>query len=317
MAVVGLSITPLAHAETAPDALQWLQKVANSTRKLTYSGVFVYQGGDRSETSRIIHAMDNGRELERIEALDGSPREVVREGDEIKCYIPDQRLLVLERSRDQRSFPAVLPEGIVALTDHYNVRRGPPGRVAGLDAQSIMVEPKDELRYRRQFWIDTQSGLMLKASLLDEHGNVRESFAFTEVRIGGPVHRDLLKPHAKFHNGEWRIHDIRSREMAMDDSNWILRNPLSGFAKILGMKRQSPRDGHPITHLVFSDGLAAVSLFIEPLDANRPKPETGTFAMGAVNVYKRLLADHLLMAMGDVPLAALIKLADGVEARKK
>ncbi|QDX80413.1 hypothetical protein B9N43_03525 [Denitratisoma sp. DHT3] len=316
--LVGLSGLANAAADTVPDALQWLQRGASSTRKLSYSGVFVYQGGDRSEASRIAHVMENGRELERIEALDGSPREVVREGDEIKCYIPDQRLLVLERSKGQRSFPAaLLPEGIVGLTDYYSVRRGPPGRIAGFDAQSIVVEPKDELRYRRQFWIETQSGLMLKASLLDEQGNPRESFAFTEVHIGGPVPRDSLKAHAKFQNGEWRVHDIRSREMSMEDSNWTFRAQLPGFVKISGMKRQSPRDGHSITHLVFSDGLAAVSLFIEPLDNARPKPETGAFAMGTVNVYKRLLADHLLMAMGDVPLATLVKLADGVEVRRK
>lgn len=316
-ALVGLGTTASAHAESIPDALQWLNRVASSSRKLSYSGVFVYHSADRSETSRIAHMMENGRELERIETLDGSPREVVREGDEIKCYLPDQRLLVLERGKEQRSFPAVLPEGLAALTDHYTIRRGPPGRVAGFDAQSIVVEPKDELRYRRQFWVETQSGLMLKASLLDEQGNPRESFAFTELHIGGPLSRDSLKAHAKLQSGEWRVHDIRSREMPPDSGKWVFRTQLPGFKKISGMLRKSPRDGQQITHLMFSDGLAAISLFIQPVSAAQPRPETGAFTMGAVNVYKRLLADHLLVAMGDVPPVALIKLADGVEVSRK
>lgn len=311
------SLAPGALAENTPDTLQWLQKVANSARRLNYSGVFVYQEGSRSETSRIAHLLENGRELERTETLDDSPREVVREGDEIKCYIPDQRLLVMERSKGRRSFPAVLPERLTILTDYYNIRRGPPGRVAGFDAQTILVDPKDELRYRRQFWVEAQSGLMLKASLLDEGGNPRESFTFTEVRIGGPVDRESLKVHARLKGGDWRVHDTRSRDMTPDDDEWVFRAPLPGFHRMSGMKRKSRRDGNEMTHLVFSDGLAAISVFIKPLDLASPRPESGVFAMGAVNVYKRLLGNHLLTALGDVPPVALVRLVDGIEARRK
>lgn len=315
--LAGWSAASGALAENMPDTLQWLQKVANSARRLSYSGVFVYQEGSRSETSRIAHLVENGRELERTENLDNSPREVVREGDEIKCYIPDQHLLVVERSKGRRSFPSVLPERIAPLTDYYNIHRGTPGRVAGFDAQTILVDPKDELRYRRQFWVEAQSGLMLKTSLLDEGGNPRESFTFTEVRIGGPVDREALKAHARLKGGDWRVHDTRSREMTLDDDEWVFRVPLPGFNRISGMKRKSRRDGNEVTHLVFSDGLAAISVFIKPLNPASPRPEAGVFAMGAVNIYKRLLGDHLLTALGDVPPVALIKLVDGIEARRK
>lgn len=315
--VAALGVTPGASAETGPDALQWLQKVATSARRLNYSGVFVYQEGGHSEASRIAHLVENGRELERIETLDDNPREVVREGDEIKCYIPDQRLLVVERSKGRRSFPAVLPERIATLSEHYNIRRGPPGRVAGWDTHTILVDPKDEFRYRRQFWVETQSGLMLKASLLDEAGGTRESFAFTEVRIGGPVDRESLKAHVKLKGGDWRVHDARSREMPLENDAWVFRTSLPGFIRISGMKRKSQQDGNEVTHLVYSDGLAAISIFIKPLRPDQPRPDAGVFAMGAVNVYKRFQGDHLMTALGDVPQAALVKLVDGIEARRK
>lgn len=311
------SLGQIARAESAPDALQWLQKVAAATRKLNYSGVFVYQGGGKSETSRIVHVAENGRDQERIETLDGSPREIVRDGNDIKCYLPESRLVVVERRFRRQNFPSLLPEGIGGLTDHYVIHRGMPARIAGYDTQSIVVEPRDDLRYRRQFWVDSQTGLPLKAGLFDEKGEVRETFAFTELKIGGTVEREALKPHSRLAEGEWRVHDIRPKELGHEDDAWALKTLLPGFMRISTMKRPTRQDSPSTTHMVFSDGLAAISVFIEPLPTGHAKPETGAYAMGALNVYKRLLGEYLLVAMGDVPLVALRKLTDGIELKKK
>lgn len=311
----GLAL-PACAADASSDALQWLQRVTTSAATLSYSGTFIYQSGSQTETSRIVRLVEGGREYERLEVLDGSPREVVRVDNEVKCYLPESRLIVMERRNTQRGFPAILPEGLGALTQFYTIRQGQPGRVAGIDAQSVLVEPRDELRYGRQFWIDTHSGLLLKAALRDEHGEMRESFTFTALRIGGPVDREALKPRANATAG-WRVHDIRSVQVTGDDAAWTFRNQIPGFRRVSGMRRPPRPDAPESTHVVFSDGLAAISVFIEPLPAGKPKPETGLFSMGAINVYKRLRGDMLLVVMGDVPPAALRMLGDGIEARRK
>ncbi len=306
-----------ALAQSSADALRWMQRATEVSRALTYTGTFIYQSDSRMETSRLVHVVDSGRELERLEVLDGSPREVTRDNNEVKCYLPDSHLLVLERRNTRRSFPALLPDGPGGLTEVYLIRAGAPARVAGFETQSILVDPRDEFRYGRQFWVDAKSGLLLKASVHAERGEPLESFTFTELRIGGPIDRDALKAHASGLGGEWKVHDLRSIESVGDDGAWVFHNQIPGFRRVSEMKRPSRPDAPESRHVVFSDGLAAISVFIEPLSEGKPKPETGTFAMGAINVYKRLAGGTLVVIMGDVPVAALKRLGDGIEAGKR
>lgn len=306
-----------AAAQAQKDAMYWLQRVATAAQKLNYSGTFVYQSGSRTETSRIAHRVEGGREVERIEALDGSPREVIRNDDEVKCFLPEDRLLIIERRSPRRAFPALLPTGFGALSDHYVLRKGPAGRVAGLESQVIVVEPKDEFRYGHQFWIDSQSGLLLKAVLLDERGEVLETFSFTEIRIGGPVAPETLASRFDKSTAEWQVRHARANEARSESSGWILRSPLPGFRKVSEMKRQSGAGEPEGTHMVFSDGLAAVSVFIDTLPPGKASPQTGRFSLGAINVHKRIVGEHLLVVMGDVPPVALKRIADGIEPRRK
>jgi sigma-E factor negative regulatory protein RseB len=304
------------QAQGTGEALQLLQRVAAAAQKLSYTGVFVYRSGSRNETSRISHLIDGDSELERLEVLDGSPREVIRHNREVKCFLPEDHLLIVERRGTRQFFPLLLPGSLAGLTEYYLIRKGPPDRVAGVDSQSVFIEPKDDNRYAHRFWIDPQTGLLLKASLLDESGHPLEAFAFSEVKIGAPMDRELLKSPYEATSGDWRVQYVKSSDVKGDDGQWSFRAPLPGFRRISGMKRQLRPDAPESTQMIFSDGLASVSVFVEPL-AGRGHEEPGAFAMGAVNVYKRQVADYQLIVMGDVPAAALRRFAEGMEPRKK
>lgn len=301
------------QAQAPADALQWLQRVAEAAQKLDYTGVFVYQSGKQGETSRITHLVDGDTEYERLEVLDGSPREVVRVNDEVKCYLPESRQLIVERRRRGQvaSFPALSSESLAGLAEHYVVTKGPAGRVAGFDSQAIVIKPKDDWRYGHRLWVDAASGLLLKAALVDERGEALETFSFTELRIGGPIDRASLKPRGV--DGGWKVHDVRTGNLG--SARWQFNGQPPGFRKVADMMRQGRGDGREVSHVTFSDGLAAVSVFIEPL--GRSKAEPGAMALGAVNAYKRIAGDHLFIVMGDVPPAALKKIADGIEPTRK
>ncbi len=312
VALVGLCLAIPAWAEASADALQWLLRVSDAARKLTYAGTFVYQNGAQTETSRITHLVESGNEMERLEVLDGSPREVLRHNDEVKCFLPESHLLIIERrSSSRRAFPALLPAGLAGLSEYYTLRKGATDRVAGFESQSIVIEPKDGLRYGHQFWIDTRSGLLLKAGLVGARGEAIETFAFTELRIGGPVDRSALKARADEHAPGWRVVNVRTAQG--EDNHWAFHTQLPGFRKVMAMRRQVRPEMPEMTHILLSDGLAAISVFIEPLAGN--KPETGPFVMGSVNIYKRVVGDYLLVVMGDVPPASLKMLADGIERK--
>jgi len=304
---------PAAHAQAPADALQRLQRVADAAQKLDYSGVFVYQSGKQSETSRITHIVDGGTEYERLEVLDGSPREVLRVNDEVKCYLPESRLLIVERRRRGQavSFPALTAEGLKGVTNHYVITKGPSARIAGLDSDSLVIKPKDGWRYGHRLWVDAASGLLLKAALVDERGEVLESFSFTELRIGGPVDRASLKPHGV--ESDWKVHDVRTADAGA--VRWQFNGQPPGFLKVADMVRQGRGDGREVGHVMFSDGLATVSVFIEPA-AGRNKLASGAMTLGAVNAYKRIAGDHVFIVMGDVPPAALKAIAEGIEPKK-
>lgn len=304
------------------EAVQWLQRVADAAQKLSYSGTFVYRNGSQSETSRIVHAVSDGNQMEKLEVLDGSPREIIRHNDEVKCYLPESRLVIIEQRSTRRAFPALSPASLAGLGEHYVIRQGGRARVAGFDSQIIRLEPRDAWRYGHQFWIDLKSGLLLKADIFDELGGSLESLAFTELRIGGPISPDALKPsfaHVASAKDPWQVRQAKSRDMR-DDSQWLFRVELPGFRRQAAMRRSieqsATKEAHEVLHWVFSDGLAAVSVFINPLSPQAGPVDAGAHSLGAISVIKRVIDGHQVVVMGDVPPAAVKRLADGIEVRK-
>lgn len=304
------------RAQSGEDALQWLQKIAAAADKLNYSGVVVYRSGGQSETSRVVHAVENGREIEHVEVLDGSPREVLLENDEVRCVLPDSRLIVIERRTRQRPFPALPLENLGNLTDVYLVRKGTPTRIAGIDSQSLRIDPKDEFRYGRQLWFDVNSGLLLKAVLYDEKGEARETFSFSEVRIG-LVDHEALKMHSNTQSSEWRVHTVRAQATKADDEPWTVRTAPPGFRLVSSMKRQTRPDAPAVTHLMYSDGLTTISIFVQPLVHGATASAGGSSLLGAVGIYRRAIGGHQLLVMGDAPMQTLKRIGDAVEARQR
>jgi sigma-E factor negative regulatory protein RseB len=307
----GVLLAPgFVHAE---EGLAMLQRMAQASRQLTYSGTFVYKSGNRMETSSIAHALVEGREVERIAVLDGSPREVIRDGNEIKCFFPEENRVIIENNTSRRHFPALLPIGMGRLLDHYVVRSGGAGRIAGVDSQRVMLEPRDMFRYRHEFWMDAASGLLLKASIIDERGEALESFAFTQLKIGGPLERDALR--ARFASGHEHMQRVQAVEVTGEDQGWTFRAGLPGFHKISAMTRQMAPDKPSSLHVLFSDGVASISVFIEP--ATESQEAEGLTNIGPVNVYRRQAGGSRLVVMGEVPAFSVKRFGDGIERKHK
>jgi sigma-E factor negative regulatory protein RseB len=313
-ALLAVSAALLASGEaSAEDGLALLQRIAQGSRQLTYSGTFVYRSGGKVDTSRIAHSLSDGLEVERIEALDGSPREVLRSGSEVRCFFPEEKLVIIENRASQRGFPALLPAGLGSLPEHYAIRGGGQGRVAGVKSRAVLLEPRDGFRYGHEFWMDAASGLLLKANLIGDRGETLESFAFTQVKIGGPLEHGALKP--RFDSERVRVQQVRATEMKPEDVAWNFRTTLPGFRKVATMRRQATPETPESLHVVFSDGLASISVFIEPGGSGDEAEAQAT--VGPVNVYRRQLGAHRLVVMGEVPALAVKRLGDGIERRRK
>lgn len=318
--VVLLGLAGAAHADTsapqAQDALNWLKKMAAASRQLNYSGTFVYQYGNQTETSRVVHFVNSaGGEFERLETLDGPPREVVRSNDQIVCYLPSSKSVLVEQ-RSGRHFPSLLPDSLAGIPENYEVRKEEQDRIAGHDCVWIAVLPRDGLRYGRRFCAELSSGLPLRARTVNEKNQVVESFGFTQLKLGGSFNREQVRSRyaEKARAQNWRVDRsaMNSAGETPADTGWVVNNQPVGFKKMMEVKRLIAGRSAPVSHIVFSDGLTAVSVFIEP--ATRPGAQSLSH-QGAVNIYTRPYGSHLVTVLGEAPAATVMQIANSLELR--
>lgn len=296
-----------AHAQS--DALGWLRKIQDATRNLSYSGTFVYQHGGRSETSRITRLAT--ADTERLEVLDGMPRELVRTRDTVRCYLPESHVVKVERRTADRNFPALLPGELNTLLSNYDISLGEVRRIGGFECQGVLLAPKDNLRYGYRLWADTASGMLVRATTVDAAGKAIEQFTFTQLAIGR-VTPNMVKPrHAA--TRDWRVEDADAVPARLD--GWSVNAELPGFHKVIELMRRMG-ESKPVGQLVFSDGLAAVSVFIEPLAPQHEPPRTGLASLGAIHIYTREVANHMVTVVGEAPAASVQRIANAVQYRR-
>jgi sigma-E factor negative regulatory protein RseB len=328
--LVALSV----HAENADsladkrEAQSWLKKIQSAAQKLNYSGTFVYQQANQMRTSRITHLLEGKNEIEKLEILDGKPREYIRNNEEIICYAPEIKTLLIEKRVTHDVFPGILAANPADLTESYNVRKDETGRVAGHDCQAIVLEPKDNLRYGYKLWAEKATGLLLRAQTLNEKNEVVEQIAFTQISIGN-VDRNRVKPSFQNTSG-WRVENAVMSQASL--SGWTVKSIPPGFRKIREVKRlvsdtAATNTGvsasahavvqptqREVSQMVFSDGLAAISVFIEPGSHSRTE---GWMQQGAMNIVGKRQGDFWLTIVGEVPAAAIRQVANSIEFKSK
>jgi sigma-E factor negative regulatory protein RseB len=306
LCAIAAVLAEAAHAQS-PESLAWLKKIQEATRNLSYTGTFVYQQGKQSETSRITRLAS--ADLEKLEVLDGLPRELVRSKDTVRCYLPQAKVVKVEQRTPDRTFPALLPERINALARHYDIALGETRRIGGFECQSVKLTPKDDLRYGYHLYADRASGMLIGAVTVDSTGNPIEQFMFTQLAIGN-VTPDMVKPHQNA--AGWRVEDAEAAPAKL--TGWTLKPDVPGFQKVVELKRRM--ESKPVGQVVFSDGLAAVSVFIEPLEGRRDPPRTGLASLGAIHIYTREVANHMVTVVGEAPAASVQRIANAVEYRQ-
>lgn len=296
-----LSLVVSVSAHAADDAYGWLQKIGQAARTLNYEGTFVYQNGAQLETMRILHRVKNGAVEERLVSLTGAPREVIRTDDEVRCYLPDQKSIVVEHRRaNGKSFPAIIPERLRDLDDNYIVELTRPGRVGGRPAQGLRIVPRDDYRYGYHLWADRETGLLLKADLLNNKRKVLEQFMFTDIRVGVDIPTAALAPQTPAKDMVW--YKNSKAEMVWAESPlWQAKRLPKGFKLSSSLTRKMPMRHGSAEHLVYTDGLATVSVFIEKREPSGDPITEGPSRLGALYVLGRPVNHHHVTVVGEVP----------------
>ncbi len=297
------------------DGMALLKKVAYASRRVCFSGTFVYTAGKVSESAIVTHCVDAGGEHERIETLDGPPREVIRRNDQVTSYLPATKTIVIEK-RKTRRFPLPLPDQLNGIGEHYTISAGELGRVAGHECRWLILQPKDTLRYGQRFCAELASGLPLTGRLYDGRNEVMEQVAFSQVTIGSSVNRDTLRSKYQARAQGWAIDrsTVVEREIG-GDTGWTVRDAPPGFRKTSEMRRLVQGKQVPVAHLLYSDGLASVSVFIEPIA--QASPGRGAASQGNVNLYMHATPEYVATALGKAPAETVRMFAESAVEKSR
>lgn len=297
----------------ASEAIDWLHRAAAAAQRLNYTGTILYQHGTRIETSRIIHYVDPTGEYEKLVNLDGPPREVIRNNEQVTCYLPDSKLVRIESRASRSVFPSLLPNQIATLAQNYIMRQAEPARVAGHDSLTFVMEPRDGMRYGHVFWTDAATGLLLKTRMFDENNRMVEMSAFLEVQINAKVDRSMVQPSYPVQPADWLVQRTPAGDAVQKPTGWWVARLPSGFNKIVEGFRMLPDRTEPVAHIVYTDGLVAVSVFVESMPGT---PQVlGLSQQGAINVYKRQLDESLVTVLGETPGVTVRQIANSVMHR--
>lgn len=308
LAVLLLGMVGNGYAEEGQSCLDWLKTVAFAGHQTDYSGVFVYQYDNHVETSSITHVVEKDGEYEKIESLDGPKREIIRHHGEVWSYINHQMVQV-DSQQGRKRFPSLLPEQLTALGENYQARRVGAERVAGYNAQVLLFKPRDNFRYTHKLWVHTDSGLLLKAAVLDDKEQVVEQYAFTQLQIGGAVDHAWLKQVIASTGKSAPPDKTAGKQPTPVNSGWVVDTLPTGFRKSAEILRPMRGKHRPVTQIVYSDGLSAISLFIEENDKDEDDVE-GLSSRGSVSIYHKVVDRHLLTVVGEVPPRTVMKVFD-------
>ena len=305
-----LALPGLAQADAVRD---WLNKIQKAVRMTNYQGTFVYREGDQMEVMRVTHRAGTDGVHEKLVSMNGWAREIIRDNDKVTCYLPDKKSIMAGHNMDisaDKNFPSLLPAQTEKLKNVYAISVHKSERIAGRTTQMLTIVPRDAFRYGYRFWADNKTGLLLKSDLIDTDGKILEQFMFTAITIGGTIPDSELKPSYSGKGMVWQRADQTTLEV--NTSDWAAADLPHGFELTKHMVRALPGKPHPVTHLVFSDGLAAVSVFVEKEVPVNKKSERIATGMGGVHAYRTRRDDFQVTAVGEVPAITVSKIGDSV-----
>ena len=298
-----------------------LWRMHEASRRRAYTGTLVVSSGAGMSSAKVSHVCDGEQQMERVESLTGTPRTTFRHNDEVITLWPQSRMAIAEKRESLGSFPSLLKTPDASVDQYYSANALGSERVAGLDTDVLRLQPRDSLRFGYRIWSEKRTGLVLKMQTLDAQGKVLEQVAFSDLQLDAPVNMAQLKREMA-HTEGYRLQSPTLVKTTPAAEGWRLSREVPGFHAMSCHRRlaaaTTTNKAPPAVTVqwAFSDGLATVSVFIEPLDLQRHGPE-GVQAMGATHVLTRRLTARgglwWLTVVGEAPTETLQAFARAME----
>lgn len=315
---LGICLTAAAQSQTSPQ--QWLQRMGQAFEIQNYDGSFTYFTGDDLASLRVVHMVINGIQRERLVHLNGAPREIVRHGEDVSCIVmPGDDLLDMEVSMPAGPFARAYVRQFDNIADSYRLSFFGTDRVAGRSTIRLAVTPKDEHRFGYRLWLDEATALLLRSELINGKGKRLEIFQFANITVGEAVQAAALEPQTDATGmvNHLTLATNRPVSSAEPDVRWHASWLPPGFVMAAAEERRKNSNLIPVSTSVYSDGVAAFSVFVESM------PAEGAAAMvsrkgGTVAVTHLLTsndAKHLVTVVGELPTATARRIAESISPK--
>lgn len=292
----------------------WLDRMNEAVATLNYRGSFVHGiAMDDLENLEIVHRYANGEERERICSTDGMGREILRTPHSVRSVFPDKRLVVIEEPEVASLPTASVVTYTTGLESYYDLTSYEPrGQIAGRDTHVVSIRPRDQYRYGYLLWLDRATALPLKSQVRDERNDVVEEILFTSISVVDSIPEEDVATGIDTTDFEIRRPD-KNNHAAASSEIWAATRLPNGFTLSVSRSTLLAGSAYPVQHLVYSDGLATVSVFIaHPLsDADMPE---GYSRAGSTNAYARKIDGRLVVAVGEVPRLTVHRIANSLDA---
>ncbi len=307
--LVYLALIPYAWAEN--QGIDLLKKMNHAVNNVNYDGVFLHIDDKHIHTMRVIHKIQNGAVRERLYSLNGVPREVIRDPERVLCILPEKKMGHAGlRSNKETGFPGFMVNNLAGLSNNYLISTEGVDRIADRPVTRLQILPRDGFRYGYELWADQDSGLLLRSALIDNVENVIEQYMFAMIEIGGEIPDSALLPKTNKNTLEWHNSKRPPVNTPLKDSNWQFSTLPEGYRLVNILQQSIPMESKQIEHMILSDGLAGVSVFIEKMSS--PTSEIGLDQMGAVHSYTQVIDGYLITTIGEVPAAAIKIISDAL-----
>jgi sigma-E factor negative regulatory protein RseB len=292
-------------AGPADSPSEWLTRMADAVATTNYEGTVLRMRNGAYEALKVAHVIIDGVIHERVVVQEGNGLEIIRIGNEVHCILPDKESVLVEEWNDEQALFSSLPSSGIRFGNEYDVSIVRTDRVAGRKTVLLAIRPHDDYRFGHRLWLDIATGFPLQTKLLGSDGKAIEEVKFADIKLGGDAQSIAVAPSVSTENFTWFTAPKRtiSRVVNID---WETGDLPPGFQPVETHAETLPDASDPVTHILFSDGLASVSVFIEPSQMEKVAQRS---RVGLSNSFSNYQNGYRITAVGEVPAVTVERIA--------
>jgi len=292
------------------DPNELLRRMGPAVQMTSYEGTVIRIQDGRAEALKVVHTVTDGVIREKVVAQEGDGLEIIRNGNEVHCILPDRKSVLVEEWDDQSTLFSTLPSSDIRFGSEYDVSIVREDRVAGRQANLLAVRPHDGYRYGYRIWLDIETGFPLQTQLIGTDGAAIEQIKFAEISLNKEIHASALAPSYSTENFRW-LNQSNPHVTRSVETEWVSANLPQGFRAISTHEERMTDGDQYVTHILYSDGLANVSVFVARLEEGDSQGESN---VSGSNAYSAIVGDHHVTAVGKVPAMTVEQIATSMRA---